>query len=72
MIKLIAGDVKRVQPTLLFEPRYDNDMVEYSSEPNFEEQELFDYHLYSLREKTTLKNNQSKTRSISFSSITSL
>ncbi len=59
-IKLMAGDVRRMpeqQPVpraLAIEARA---MV---AGAQFEEKEFFEYHLYTLQRKTTLKNNQTK------------
>jgi hypothetical protein len=57
-IKLIAGDVQRVHD-LRFD--FDDSMVVYSSSGgSFEEKSFADYHLYTLKNETTVKNNQSK------------
>lgn len=60
-LKLIAGDVHRVQPD------YDIRMMEravYSmakaQEPQFEEKEFYEYHLYTLQRPSTIKDRQKK------------
>lgn len=58
-IKLIAGDVNRVQGN-----NYDMEdrlyICESSAAPQAEEKAFFDYHMYTLSNSTTLKDNQSK------------
>lgn len=60
-LKLIAGEVKRIEDdeediTYIKESRcYCED-----SSSNFSEESFSDYHMYSLKENTTLKNNKSK------------
>ena len=59
-IKLIAGDVKRVDKEEDFydDARY---MVVHSSAPELmKEKTFFDYHMYTAGENITLKDNQSK------------
>ncbi|MGB9642583.1 MAG: DUF4139 domain-containing protein [Candidatus Ratteibacteria bacterium] len=58
-LKLIAGDVRKIaeQPiprTLMMEAKAS------VAGAQFEEKEFFEYHLYTLGRKTTLKNNQTK------------
>lgn len=61
-LKLIAGDVHRVQEIL---PTSYREGVVYSQsldvdEPAFTEKSFADYHMYSLDRKVTLKDNQQK------------
>jgi hypothetical protein len=60
-LKLIAGEVKRNAHNDYGSRIYEENIC-YSAEasPNFAEESFFDYHMYSLQHKTTLKNNQSK------------
>ena len=60
-IKLIAGDVKRIQDDDMYEVE-DRRMYicESSAEPQAEEKAFFDYHMYTLNSLTTLKDNQTK------------
>lgn len=59
-IKLVAGEVTRVQP------RYDMGATMMAEAPvarekkQFEEAGFFEYHLYTLQRKTTIKQNQIK------------
>ncbi len=58
-LKLVAGDVHRAEP----EKRVMRDVVSQvktAAAPQFEEKAFFEYHLYTLQRKTTLKNNQTK------------
>jgi hypothetical protein len=59
-LKLVAGDVHRVMPEM---PRRRApvalDMATMEREA-FREEEFFEYHLYTLNRKTTVKNNQIK------------
>ncbi len=61
-LKLIAGDVRRVRPTL---PGYAAEgmgpaLSARAVEVGFEERAFFEYHLYTLRYPTTLKENETK------------
>jgi hypothetical protein len=60
-LKLIAGEVNRVRN----EPpgaRYATGAMDMAveAEPQFAEEEFFEYHLYDLSRPTTVKNNQQK------------
>ncbi len=57
-IKLIAGDVNRIEDE--FEDRIITSKLMYSAAPAAEEKTFFEYHMYTLNQPTTLKNNQSK------------
>ncbi|MDR4498901.1 MAG: hypothetical protein MRK02_13440 [Candidatus Scalindua sp.] len=59
-LKLIAGDVHRVQER--FEERRGYAMKEMlmASAPQFEEKAFFEYHIYDLQRKTTIKDKQTK------------
>ncbi len=59
LLKLVAGDVHRVQP----EVRMDRAMpmaAAKESAPQFKEEAFFEYHLYTLDRRTTIKDNQTK------------
>jgi hypothetical protein len=61
-IKLIAGDVHRIEPEDPYMIYEESERI-YSSvqaEPSFSEKSFADYHLYTLQEKATLKDNQQK------------
>ncbi len=61
-LKLVAGDVQRVQE----EKRYRGQVEAYamradsSDEMGFQEKAFFEYHLYTLGRRTTLANNETK------------
>jgi len=60
-LKLIAGDVKRAQPEMLGQ---NLDRMAFKAEvrapQQFQEKAFFEYHMYTLQRKATLKNNQIK------------
>jgi hypothetical protein len=61
-IKLMAGDVRRVQPPRVYRER----QVKYAmgammpDEAPFAEKAFMDYHIYTLNRKSTINNNQVK------------
>ena len=60
-LKLIAGEVHRVEER----PKYKRELMLYEAKaaiaaPQFEEKPFFEYHLYTLQRKTTLKDNETK------------
>ena len=61
-LKLIAGDVNRVQA----QPKYARQVVELAAmadsaaPPGFEEKSFFEYHLYTLGRPATIPNNSTK------------
>lgn len=58
-IKLIAGDVNRIQDFKInFTEKFE--YFKNSSTPQAEEKVFFDYHMYTLNNLTTLKDNQTK------------
>jgi hypothetical protein len=60
-LKLIAGDVRRVQPPEEYRPlgRARKTVAEAAA-PGFEEKAFFEYHLYTLGRQTTVAQNQTK------------
>lgn len=54
-VKLIAGEVNRVKPLRMLAT-----YVESRGAPQAEEKDFFDYHMYTLKDLTTLKDNQAK------------
>jgi len=58
-LKLVAGEVHRVEKAPVWKDRL---MMakEAGAPPQFEEKPFFEYHIYTLNRKTTLKNNQIK------------
>jgi len=60
-LKLIAGDINLVQDMRPAPRGYMMDAVEtFAAKAQFEQKDFFEYHLYTLERKTTLKNNQTK------------
>ena len=61
-LKLIAGDVNRVQPEQkAFRDRlYEMSAVADAAPPGFEEKAFFEYHLYTLGRPATIQNNSTK------------
>lgn len=59
-LKLVAGDVNRVQEDAVVREKTMRLTAVAPATPQFREQELFEYHLYSLERPTTVKENQTK------------
>ena len=61
-LKLIAGDVRRIQPPEETGVLYERDMVAKAvpATPAFEEKSFMEYHMYTLGRKSTINNNQVK------------
>ncbi len=61
-LKLVAGDVHKAQPPVqTLELRQRNDMVMAAGAPApFQEEGLFEYHLYTLDRPSTIRNAQTK------------
>jgi hypothetical protein len=58
-LKLIAGDVHRAEEE--FKDRvYMMKQMERAAAPQFEEKAFFEYHIYDLQRKTTIKDKQTK------------
>ncbi len=62
LLQLVAGDVNRVQPHAEKNDgiRVMKSMSAPASAPQMREENLFEYHLYTLDRPTTLKENQTK------------
>ncbi len=59
-LKLVAGDVRRVQPKRPV-PKFDRTMAEAGVlEAGFAEEAFFEYHLYTLPRPTTIRDRQIK------------
>jgi hypothetical protein len=59
-LKLIAGDVHRAEPPPGRLMAKGFDMMAEQAAPQFEEKQFFEYHLYTLQRRATVKNNQIK------------
>ena len=59
-VKLIAGDVRRVQPPAPAKARTRAMVLAAETAAGFEEKAFFEYHLYTLGRPTTVGQNQTK------------
>jgi hypothetical protein len=61
-LKLIAGDVNRVQapPQVLRAKMQEMAVTDMAAAPGFEEKAFFEYHLYTLGRPATIPNNSTK------------
>jgi len=59
LLKLVAGDINRVQNEMRMD--YARPMAAAKeASPQFKEESFFEYHLYTLDRRTTVKDNQTK------------
>ena len=58
IIKLIAGDVRRITEPERLRREVMYDMVAKAAAPTFEEKPFMEYHLYTLGRKSTINNNE--------------
>jgi hypothetical protein len=60
-LKLVAGDVNRVRPKRELQATLElASRAPAAPRPQFQEESFFEYHLYSLQGRTTIKQNQTK------------
>lgn len=59
VLKLVAGDVHRVKPKRIA-MEADIAFVKSAAAPQFKEEAFFEYHIYTLDRRSTIKNNQTK------------
>ena len=59
-LKLVAGDVHRVQPKVMYRQTMALAEAAAPAAPQFQEEGFFEYHLYTLDRPTTVKSNQTK------------
>ncbi|MBI3799405.1 MAG: DUF4139 domain-containing protein [Deltaproteobacteria bacterium] len=59
-LKLVAGDVHRVEPKVLYQRTMVMAAEAAPAPPQFKEEGFFEYHLYTLDRPTTVKDNQTK------------
>jgi hypothetical protein len=59
-LKLVAGDVHRAQPRQELRAVLESAAKPATARPQFQEESFFEYHLYSLQGRTTIKQNQTK------------
>jgi hypothetical protein len=64
-LKLVAGDVRRIQPERLMDYEAQRRVMSMkAAAPQFQEESFFEYHLYTLDRPTTVKDNQTKQLSL--------
>ncbi|RLD14622.1 MAG: DUF4139 domain-containing protein, partial [Caldiserica bacterium] len=59
-LKLVAGDIHKVEKQKLWSYRNKVGLAEEAVVPQFKEKGFFEYHLYTLDRKTTVKDNEIK------------
>lgn len=60
-LKLVAGDIHRAQDRATYEGRMRDDIAKKAErQEQFKEESFFEYHLYTLQRRTTIKNAQTK------------
>lgn len=59
-LKLVAGKIHRAVKKRVDGPLGDGRIMKAAAEVQMEEEPFFEYHLYSLNRRTTLKDNQTK------------
>ncbi|RPI08907.1 MAG: DUF4139 domain-containing protein [Zetaproteobacteria bacterium] len=59
-LKLVAGDVHRARPAQELRAVLESSVKAAAPRPQFQEESFFEYHLYSLQGRTTIKQNQTK------------
>jgi len=59
LLKLVAGDIHRVQGEMRMDQARPMAAAKEAT-PQFKEESFFEYHLYTLDRKTTIKDNQTK------------
>jgi len=59
-LKLVAGDLNRVREVQPQGRMYKTAIAEMAAAPQFKEEGLFEYHLYTLQKPSTIKDNQTK------------
>lgn len=59
-LKLVAGDVHRARPRQEMRTVLESAAKAGAARPQFQEESFFEYHLYSLQGRTTVKQNQTK------------
>jgi hypothetical protein len=60
LLKLVAGDIHRVQPEMQMDSAKTRMALKEAEGPQFKEESFFEYHLYTLDRRTTIKDNQTK------------
>ena len=64
LLKLVAGDIHRVQQEMQMDYARAKVAAKEVASPQFKEESFFEYHLYTLGRRTTIKDNQTKQMSL--------
>jgi len=64
LLKLVAGDIHRVQGEMRMDYARPMAAAKEASSQQFKEESFFEYHLYTLDRRTTIKDNQTKQMSL--------
>ena len=64
LLKLVAGDIHRVQEEMRMDYTRPMAAAKEAASPQFKEESFFEYHLYTLDRRTTIKDNQTKQMSL--------
>ncbi len=64
LLKLVAGDIHRVKGEMRMDYARPMAAAKEASSPQFKEESFFEYHLYTLNRRTTIKDNQTKQMSL--------
>ena len=64
LLKLVAGDIHRVQGETRMDYARPMAAAKEAPAPQFKEESFFEYHLYTLDRRTTVKENQTKQMSL--------
>jgi len=59
-LKLVAGDVHRVREAKMVHYAMEAPTSKRKADSQFKEEGLFEYHMYTLQRRSTLKNNETK------------
>jgi hypothetical protein len=60
LLKLVAGDIHRVTQEMQMDYARVKMAAKEAASPQFKEESFFEYHLYTLDRRTTIKDNQTK------------
>jgi len=64
LLKLVAGDIHRVKGEMRMDYTRPMAAAKEAASPQFKEESFFEYHLYTLDRRTTIKDNQTKQMSL--------
>jgi hypothetical protein len=64
LLKLVAGDIHRAREEAIADRAMPKLAAREAAPPPFKEEAFFEYHLYTLDRRTTLKDNQTKQMSL--------